>query len=78
MFPEVHMAEKFGGFKRFGEIKGVGQVENHFESQPHDVRTQVEHLIASTQKKNTLESLIKRPDKTGSVLIKSNISWISV
>jgi hypothetical protein len=68
------MAEKFGGFKLFWEIKGLGQVENHFESQPHDVRTQVEHLIASTQKKNTLESLIKRPDKTGSVLIKSNIS----
>jgi hypothetical protein len=68
------MAEKFGDFKRFWEIKGLGQVENHFESQPHDVQTQVEHLIASTQKKNTLESLIKRPDKTGSVLIKSNIS----
>jgi hypothetical protein len=50
------------------------QVENHFESQTHDVGTQVEHLIASTQKKNTLESLIKRPDKTGSVLIKSDIS----
>jgi hypothetical protein len=68
------MAEKFGGFKRFWEIKVLGQVENHFESQPHDVRTQVEHLIASTQKKNTLESLIKRPDKTGSVLIKPGIS----
>ena len=57
MFPEVHMAEKFGGFKHFGEIKGVGQVENHFESQPHDVRTQSEHLIASTQKKNTVGDL---------------------
>ena len=68
------MTEKFGVFKRFGELKGVGQVENHFESQPHDVLTQVEHLIASTQKKNTLESLIKRPEKTGSILIKSNIS----
>jgi hypothetical protein len=74
VFPEVQIAEKFWGFKRFGEIKGIGEVENHFESQPHDVRTQGEHLIASTQKKNTLESLIKRPDKTGSFLIKSHIS----
>ena len=78
MFPEVHIAEKFWGFERFGEIKGVGEVKNHFEPQSHDVRTQGEHLIASTQKKNTLESLIKRPDKTGSLLIKSDISWISV
>ena len=55
------MAEKFCGFKRFWEINGVGQVENHFESQPHDVRTQVEHLIASTQKKNTVGELDQTP-----------------
>ena len=55
------MDKKFGGFKRFGEIKGVGQVENHFEPQPHDVLTQVEHLSASTQKKNTVGELNQTP-----------------
>jgi len=68
------MAEKFGGFKRFREIKGVGQIENHFESQLHDVRTHVEHLIGPPKKRTLLMSLIKRPDKTGSVLIKPGIS----
>ena len=61
MFPEVHMAEKFGGFKRFGEIKSLGQVEIHFEPQPRDLLTQVEHLIASTQKKNTVGELDQTP-----------------
>ena len=61
MFSEVHMAEKFGDFKRFGETMGVGQVEDHFESQPHDVQTQIEHLIASTQKKNTVGDLDQIP-----------------
>ena len=59
------MAEKFGGFKRFGEIKGVRQVENYFESQPHDVRTQVEHLIVTTSKKNTVGELDQTPRQNG-------------
>jgi hypothetical protein len=53
--------KNFVDFKRFREIKEVGQVENHFESQPHDVRTQVEHLIASTKKKNTVGELDQTP-----------------
>jgi hypothetical protein len=42
------MAEKFWGFKRFGEIKRVGQVEN---------------LIAPTKKKNTVDELDQTPRK---------------
>ena len=46
---------------RFGEMNGVGQVENHFESQPHNVQTQVEQLITSTKKKNTVGELDQTP-----------------
>jgi hypothetical protein len=42
------MVEKFVSFKRFGEIKRVGQVEN---------------LIAPTKKKNTVGELDQTPQQ---------------
>ena len=42
------------------------QVENHFESQLHDVRTQCENLVAPTKKKNTVGELDQTPQQNRS------------